>query len=105
MTKTASYAEQSAPRAQHTPGPWYIGMRPGPMIYGDAPRGAQVADMSGPLIPADENSANARLIAAAPDLLAALREIADLPGYVRGSALEMAVQTARAAIAKAEGGQ
>lgn len=55
-----------------------------------------------------EGKANARLIAAAPDLLAALR---DVIGWIPGGASEMwhtdapskAVERARAAIAKAEG--
>lgn len=47
----------------HTPGPWHIGMRPGPMVYGQL--GEQVADCRG----LDESGYNARLIAAAPELL------------------------------------
>jgi len=51
---------------KHTPGPWHVGMRPGPMIYG--PNGEQVADMRRPaMVDDDEHAANARLIAAAPD--------------------------------------
>lgn len=57
----------------HTPGPWHIGMRPGPIVYG--PKGEQVADLRGDLLPKDESAANLRLIAAAPDLLAALRAV------------------------------
>lgn len=47
----------------HTHGPWHIGMRPGPMVYG--PLGEQVADCRG----LDESGYNARLIAAAPEML------------------------------------
>lgn len=64
--------------AKHTPGPWHIGMKPGPMIYG--PKGEQVADMRHKpftlVSEIDESVANVRLISAAPDLLAAL-EIAE----------------------------
>ena len=52
----------------------------------------------------EEQSANARLIAAAPDLLEALKEIiaaADGDGW---NQLDASFATARAAIAKAEGG-
>lgn len=60
---------------QHTPGPWHIGMKPGPIVYGE--RGEQVASLTtdliyGSLLPQDEAIANARLIAAAPELFAAL---------------------------------
>jgi hypothetical protein len=51
---------------KHTPGPWRVGMRPGPIVYG--PRGEQVTAMHDPLLERDKNMANARLIAAAPDL-------------------------------------
>ncbi len=92
----------------HTPGPWHIGMKPGPMIYDK--EGAQVANMSIPMLPADEHLANVRLIAAAPDLLAALQALmADIDRMEvgRDASLELFVATnkiARAAIAKATGG-
>jgi hypothetical protein len=56
--------------------------------------------------PGDEAVANARLIAAAPDLLAALRELADVSrAYLEHMDAEdlAALEAARAAIAKAEG--
>lgn len=37
---------QSAQPA-HTPLPWHVGMKPGPMIYG--PQGEQIADLTGAL--------------------------------------------------------
>lgn len=58
---------------KHTPGPWRVGMRPGPMVYG--PYGAQVADCRSPSAEGSEAGYNARLIAAAPDMLSALRAI------------------------------
>lgn len=54
----------------HTTGPWHVGMRPGPIIYG--PLGEQIADIRGPSFGNEETSANARLISSAPDLLHAL---------------------------------
>ena len=57
---------------KHTPGPWKIGMRPGPIVYG--PMGEQVCNMRAPLLIEEENLANARLIAAAPAMLEALKD-------------------------------
>lgn len=60
-------------KTKHTPGEWHAGMKPGPIIYG--PKGEQVCDLRGDLLPKDEAQANTRLIAAAPDLLEALSDI------------------------------
>lgn len=64
---------------KYTPGPWKAGLIGGPSglrpaIYGEK-HGEQIADMSADLIPEDENNANARLIAAAPELLEALQAL------------------------------
>jgi hypothetical protein len=56
---------------KHTPGPWHVGFKPGPIVYGS--QGEQVANLFEPLIDTEENKANARLIASAPDLLNALK--------------------------------
>lgn len=58
---------------KHTPGPWHIGVAPGPIIYG--PKGEQVADMFVPMLQDAEHRANARLIASAPALLAMLERV------------------------------
>ena len=87
---------------KHTPGPWqacdvgdysdYDGRCR--VILGDELRIAVI------LGDHDESAANARLMAAAPDLLASLEEACDpLSGYLYGPALDRA----RAAIAKAKG--
>lgn len=70
--------------AAHTPGPWVwdesnYDRRERPFIrstkkYHGADKGASVCRVS-MVLPLDECEANARLIAAAPDMLAALREI------------------------------
>ncbi len=60
---------------KHTPGPWRVGMRPGPMVYGLY--GAQVADCRSPSAEGSEAGYNARLIAAAPLLLTMLRRLSD----------------------------
>jgi hypothetical protein len=54
--------------------------------------------------PSDEVAANLRLIAAAPDLLAALRNITECADAgTDGANMDLWVEQARAAIAKAEG--
>ena len=59
----------------HTPGPWHVGMKPGPIIYG--PHGEQVADLMGSLLSKDEQIANVKLIAEAPAMLEALRNFVE----------------------------
>jgi len=80
---------------KHTPGPWHIGKRyPSGAIYDE--KGGEICGFSNLLHPA-EIAANARLIAAAPDLLSALRAL------VHPMANDDDVNHARAVIAKAEG--
>jgi len=92
--------------AQHTPGPWRLERTTGghPAVIGSAPlhpRGGLVAELVA------VGQSDARLIAAAPDLLAALREVAEATSGTSADALGQLVDlmrdTARAAIAKAEG--
>lgn len=62
--------------AQHTPGPWRVGDA-GATVFGprtEAPSPTTVATITKG-VPSDCQRANARLIAAAPALLSALREI------------------------------
>lgn len=97
--------EQSAPKAQHTPGPWAIHSGLETNVIGHT--GIRVArcDFDG-ADPCAESIATARLIAAAPELLAALKDLmehaqaAAVPGlyWVKAEAIPMA----RAAIRKAE---
>jgi hypothetical protein len=95
----------------HTPGPWtveqddQIWVRPAsiddPVICDLAPRDADVFT--------EEDEANGRLIAAAPDLLAQLKravqlmEDADLDDEPHDDEGHLLLQACRAAIAKAEG--
>lgn len=86
--------------SKHTPGPWewnknYRGLDGpgGAVILEYAPyEGMWVPDYAG-----DWSEANARLIAAAPELLEALQDLCDTLGECGATA------KARAAIAKAEG--
>lgn len=113
--------------SKHTPGPWNVD----PDCWGDIQAdGAEIATVfdsddfgceyliSGSITASeDEAKANARLIAAAPDLLAALSHLFDcLPVGDKGrrmfptstlhaADLNRALDIARAAISKAEGEQ
>ena len=88
--------------AQHTPGPWALASLPCKsarnklgLVAGDR----RLCDL---LVYDDADEANARLIAAAPDLLAALEKIRDLVSDQPGSnALAIAV-IASVAVTKAE---
>ncbi len=101
--------------SKHTPGPWKLaqdggaGNRTRLVILGPRTlaRGelAQIGDKW--RAPDDEDRANARLIAAAPALLEALRGVAN---YIRilereGYITDDDVKAVRAAIAQAEGGK
>lgn len=96
--------------SKHTPGPWHVGMKPGPIVYGA--KGAQVCDMRAELLPLDEELANLRLILAAPDMLAALEQAEKALGRVkageRGGAVmgecSVACERVREAISQAKKG-
>lgn len=93
---------------KHTPGPWTylndngvkrIDSKQGLITLLDNAFGEYLHDSV-------ENDANANLIAAAPDLLAALQTILDAWEKNRPFSLyKNEIQTGRAAIAKATGGQ
>ena len=88
----------------HTPGPWGRIIADGytvrhPQIYSDTGPIANATWLGDGRV--DELNANARLISAAPDLLAALEALLD---YENGIQKAKAEQMARAAIAKAGGG-
>ena len=81
---------------KHSPGPW---TRPVHGVIADA-KGITVADLT--WVTTEHDEANACLIAAAPDLLAACKAVVDEDGF-RGSALmRKRIEAMRAAIAKAE---
>ena len=75
--------------AQHTPGPWMIGDESRGddprMVYCDDATGQRVADCTGKYLFHSQEMmrANARLIAAAPDMLAALKQAELLIGNGR----------------------
>lgn len=80
--------------AKHTPGPWHVAN--GVQIRGAREQIAKVWMMRG-----GEGNANARLIAAAPELLEALQFVMT----ASGEQLSTAFEQAQAAIAKATGEQ
>ena len=97
--------------SKHTPGPWKVGnsieQRNGPreatVVAADGVR--VVARLHFNRMPDDPAEANAALIAAAPELLEALKELSDLfDAWKAGEYLpdSFTTQPARAAIAKAE---
>lgn len=73
--------------SKHTKGPWHVGMKPGPIVYG--PQGEQVANMFVPMLPEVEHYANARLIAAAPEMYEVLEELAGI--IVRGDIVPLSL--------------
>lgn len=89
----------------HTPGPWFVvtdhsaaQVKGFPLIHSHS--GYSVVGVEGMYGDLDTDFANAYLIAAAPDVLAALEEAADpISGYLYGTVLHRAL----AAIAKAKG--
>ena len=93
----------------HTPGPWTSG-RPIPaddtvsrIVRAGADHIAVVMDLEGA---AQEAADNARLIAAAPDLLDALRRVMrHIPADAGGASIGDDMYRARLAIARATGGK
>lgn len=93
--------------AQHTPGPWHVGFKPGPIVYDDR-RGRQVADCRDVTQSASKEAiANARLIAAAPELLEMLYTV--LPSVEEADEFNKPTKklgpVVRRLIAKIEGGK
>jgi hypothetical protein len=125
--RPAESGNGTSPVGTHTPGPWeYVPSDKHHGAYVVGPFGGDVCDcytMSDPSSPSirnggtsrpipfkgDEMDANARLIAAAPDLLAALNFILAFyePGqrYLDTEAWKVAEASARHAVAKATGSQ
>lgn len=79
---------------KHTPGPWSLILAPTQIVAGDK----LIATINHELLGQSEEFNNARLIAAAPDLLHALSVILSYDDQMEGADL------AKAAIKKAKGG-
>ena len=105
--------------AQHTPGPWFWDEEPGMDCNLVGANGEKVLSwyeyegMGFSIFDKDTDAANARLIAAAPDLLeaqeTACSALVFADGLLAGSGsssvvIDVAIEETRAAIAKAKGG-
>ena len=87
------------PQTTHTPGPWRIEKTTfGKTLYVAGPKGGCIANFPGDF---SIREADARLIAAGPDLLAALKGMLDQPET--NAAYDTMMQRAQAAINRAEG--
>jgi hypothetical protein len=92
----------------HTPGPWTIGVPNNKTecdigIHGGDESPYIIADLQTDGYDDETQDANARLIAAAPELLSSLREV--MGWYIEGghAVPRIYIERANAAIAKAEG--
>ncbi len=85
----------------HTPGPWMIGSKVPRFVYGRNNGEPICTCDSMNESSAKQELANARLIAAAPDLLAALREIVRLADANLAAISNFAILDAKEAINKA----
>ena len=91
----------------HTPGPWHVGLRPGPMVYG--PQGEQIVGIN-VMLDRDEVLANMKFIAAAPAMYEALQAMVEVfPAVVKmtpyGVSMDISKlhDNAKTALAQAEG--
>ncbi len=99
------------PLNAHTPGPWSIGipldekyahtLASGRLIFSDASDGGACVAVTNPHFGRGE--ADAHLIAAAPELLASLKEALEASGCDGDLCAHRWHESARAAISKAEG--
>ena len=64
---------------KHTPGPWHVGLKPGPMVYG--PQGEQIVGLN-VLLDSNEVLANAKFIAAAPEMYGDIATLVEVEGTI-----------------------
>lgn len=100
-------------RVEHSPGPWTPhfddprkkksnAQMGGPMALVATPNGRTSIDVTGSGRNFEEDCANARLIAAAPELLASLRKLLQWQAETRFAVPRIYLEEARAAVAKTE---
>ena len=66
----------------HTPGPWHVGLKPGPMVYG--PQGEQIVGLN-VMLDREEVLANAKFIATAPTMYEAIQHLLEWAKGNRGA--------------------
>ena len=64
---------------KHTPGPWHVGLKPGTMVYG--PQGEQIVGLN-VLLDSNEVLANAKFIAAAPEMYGDIATLVEVEGTI-----------------------
>lgn len=75
--------QKTEKQTNHTPLPWHIGIRPGPIIYG--PKGEFVADLRNELLPDEEAQGNWKFVLEACNNYSRLKaEKAELLEALRG---------------------
>jgi hypothetical protein len=98
---------------KHTPGPWSVAVGPAMLADNGLASLGRLSVVAATAVLYDNLEADARLIAAAPDLLAVARAVVELMGHLYPTAAESVDMSglesallfgARTAIAKAEGG-
>ena len=67
---------------KHTPGPWHVGLKPGPMVYG--PQGEQIVGLN-VMLDSDEVLANAKFIATAPAMYKTIQHLLEWAKGNRGA--------------------
>jgi hypothetical protein len=90
---------------KNSPGPWHLAeiVRHPTFVMAGLQCVCEIAHPGDFSNPSPDASANARLIAAAPDLLEALEKIASSDGSLHGTCVRDLKEIARAAINKAKG--
>ena len=94
--------------SKHTPGPWVVDPANPNLVARDGDVYEYICEVSPSVFSNsthsyDQECANARLIAVAPELLEALKELMEYAGIIEERCDTVATNKARAAIAKAEG--
>lgn len=103
MDVAASTGAYAMTPSKHTPGPWFVdGLHMSAIIHDSGGRvWRRIAETDTPAFPNSNWRADARLIAAAPELLAALRYVVSQTELLHG--LAHVTGAAREAIARADG--
>lgn len=86
----------TAMKTKHTPGPWARNISPKYPVYAEDDHRKVAIALSGHGVSDDEAMANLKLIAAAPTMLEALKEVRDLLGNISNTLEQFADTNSRA---------